>query len=238
MSVGEIINPFPRSRLPVAAPNRIGPRLAMAEALEAYLMGLEFCIDGGEGALYNTAFSLNEVLREFPGPEDTLRYPTASIIETTPTDYGAHNFVPTPLEETIGQFDAFAEPALRPTVLWKEAEAMTMFQLDFWADGTAERQAISGALSAAFNPNDSESGVRVRGPELYYGTPVRLTLLTSVFVDLPDAVYANERRLRCAVRAESDIVSLRRASLLTVTAPCVTVIDPTDPPALPSEIES
>lgn len=236
MALGDVIKPAASVSQPVARVNVIGPQLAMSQALAAYLMAQEFRVDGGTD-VQDRVFALLDVKFIWPSPSVPIAYPSASIIETTGTDHLGVAFAPQPLEETWGRFDdriglpaRTTDDAAGVTCLWKEGQAQTTFQVDFWTDTEPDRQAIEAALSSLFNPHDGQSGVIVEGPELYYSRPCRFTLLSTKRDDSATSAGRGERRLRCSVRAECDIVSLRMA---TATAtPVVTVeVDP-----LPEEV--
>ena len=205
----------------------VGPRKAMAEVLREYLLRARFRVFGDQAA--DTEFQLNEVTTEWPDARTPLRYPTASVMEQTDTFYEAHNFVPTALDDTLGEFDCPPNQDPPQTVLWKVAEAQVEFQVDFWTSNRPDRQAIAAELGQLFNPGQERSGVLLGGHPQYFRRPVRATLLSHRRTDVEAAVYPNERRLQCAIRCELDIVQLRFASLLT---PLVNtqVVDPNDPP--------
>lgn len=206
----------------------IGPRQAMGEVLAAYLRQATFRIWGGDLAP-DEDFQLREVFPEWPDPSVELPYPCASLIEATDTFYEAHSLTPTPLEETLGVFDCPPNSVPPQTVLWKVAEAVVDFQLDFWLSSLAGRQAVEAELGQLFNPGQARSGVLLGGHPRYFNRPVRATLEGHRRTDLPDSVYPNERRLQASVRAEVGVVHLRRATLLTPSA-FVNATDPNDPP--------
>jgi hypothetical protein len=231
MALGDVIKPAASVLQPLARVNVIGPRLAMAQALAAYLMAQEFRVDGGSD-VRDRVFALLGVTHVWPGPEVVISYPSASIVETAGTDHVGVALAPFPLEETWGRFDdriglqvRTTDDAAGVTCLWKEGQASTLFQVDFWTDTEPDRQAIEAALPALFNPHDGQAGVVVEGPELYYSRSCRFTLLSTKSDDSATSAGRGERRLRCSVRSECDIVSLRMA---TVSAtPVVTVeVDP------------
>src|SRR5690606_33385840 len=200
---------------------------AIRETLALLLERAEFRV-AGIGAP-DTLFQLSKVHREWPGPDVELQYPAASVLESGPAEADAHNFVPTALEETLGKFDAFSgfcdpdDPGPH-TVLWRESELVLDVVVDFWTDSIADRQAIAAHIHELFSPSEGMYGVLVEGPELHFSRPVRITLLRSSEMDDAGRVVLNERRLHCTFRAETDIVSLRRASLLHPST-CPTVID-------------
>jgi hypothetical protein len=230
MAVGDLIQPATSIPIPVAVANRIGPREAMAQALAAYLETIYWYVDAGDDLdPRDGRFRLNPIALKWPRPDVPLRYPTASIIEIGETQQHPHHLTPSPLEETLGQFDHLL-CAPGSTVLWKEAEAVASFQVDFWTNGDADRQAIEARLSAVFNPGQDRAGVLLEGPELYYSQPMRFTLQGQRYDDTAATAYSEERRLRCTVLGECDIVSLRMATTTTVPRPCVEVTDPNDPP--------
>jgi hypothetical protein len=135
------------------------------------------------------------------------------------------------LEETLGLFDCYIGSTTGDpkTVLWKEGEFVSTFQVDFLTTFKPEREAIEGALSQLFNPSEERTGVLLEGPEEYFSRNVRATLLTTKRDDSAATAYSNEWRLRCSVQIESDTVSLRHAVLMQRPQACVTVIDPNDP---------
>lgn len=201
----------------------------MAETLSAYLSTAAFRTFGGMAA--DTTFSLRAVFPEWPDVSTELPYPCASVIEKTDTFYEAHNFVPTAVEETLGQFDCLVgcdggEPS---TVLWKLAEATCDFQIDYWSSNIPEREAIEANLGELFNPGEERSGVLLTGPDRYYSTPIRATLTSHRRIDTEGTVYPNERRLNTTVRCEVDVLQLRQATLLRPASTTV-VTDPNDPP--------
>ncbi len=227
--IGDIIGST--GRIPeLAFINTIGPELAASKTLKAYLEKATFHVRA-EGAPYTT-FKLNPISEEWPRPDQDLKYPTASIIEAGTTGQSPHNLTPTPLEETLGLFDCFVgDPNQDPpkTVLWKESELSSTFQVDFWTATQPEREAIEGALSQLFSPSEDRSGVLLRGPEEYFDREVRFTLMSTKRDDTGATAYPNEWRLRCSIQVESDIVSLRKAILIQPSKVRLDVIDPSDP---------
>jgi len=208
---------------PIGVPT-VGPREAMAECLAEYMRSAVFRVWGGDAP--DVELKLTTVQTEWPDASAELNYPCASIVEQTDTFHEGHNFVPTPLEDTLGVYDPCGHvPGLPQTVLWKISEASVHFQLDFWTSNKPDRQAIEAELGALFSPGEGRSGALIGGHPRYFDRPVRCTLLSHRRVDTGTTTYANERRLQCAVRAEIDIVRLYRATLLT---PSVTT-DATDP---------
>jgi hypothetical protein len=167
----------------------------------------------------------------WPAADEDLVYPAVSIVETAGTEQLAHALTPTPLEETIGQFDALVGWRGAPprTVLWKEGGATAELQADFWTDNEADRQAIEALLPAAFSPGEERSGVLVEGPPLYFSRPVRLTLLSTRSDDSLITVGRGERRLRAVVRGDCDTVSLRQARLTGTPQVVLELADPNDP---------
>jgi len=215
----------------VAIANRMGPRKAMGEALAAFLLNLEFRVDGGDDE-QDTVFSLERVFDRWPLPDERLPYPCASLVSRAPVPVLQHHPTPTPLEETWGTFDdlvAGCAPGGKATVLWKEGGASVAFQVDFWCDTDADREAVEALLPSAFAPEETAAGVIVEGPPLYYSRPVRLALDSMDYDDSAVSSYANERRLRCVVDADCDIVSLRWAQAMKPPTVLVDVEDPADP---------
>lgn len=195
------------------------PRNAMAMALRDYLAGLVFVRAGLD--VPDREFALEDVVPNWPDPSQSLNFPAASVIDVADAVFEAHNFVPTALDDT---FEVFG----KCTVLWKTSEAVELFQVDFWANEDATREAIMARLPQAFNPDEVRSGVIVQGPERYFCRPVRLSLLTYRRFDTPEDVFQRERRVSARVQAEMDVVHLRDIKPLQVQ----TVVDVTDQPVL------
>jgi hypothetical protein len=225
---GEIVHQS-NFRHPLAIPNVMGPFDAVSKTLAVYLEGIEFRVNGGD--TYDQGFYLNKVLEEFPSSSKDLDYPTASIVERGPAPYAGHSFTPTPLEDTLGTYDSLicGEIKNQKTVLFKEGEYAGDLQVDFWLATSADRKAVAAALGHLFNPVKERAGVLLKGPPQYYDRNILFTLLDVFRDDTSDTSYQNEFRLRCNVRGESDIVSLRLATLLQPTKPCIIVSDPSDP---------
>jgi len=214
----------------VARANRVDPSLAATKALAAYLLKAEFFIDGGSAK--DTSFFLTSVKEEWPSPTEDLNYPTASIIESGEATFDAHNLAPTPIEETIGVFDALVcdqDWPIPKSVLWKEGEISTTFQVDFFASSKPQRQAIYSRLGQLFNPSEERAGVLLEGPVDYFSLPARFTLLSAKRDDSRATAYSNEWRVRCSVQCEIDIVSLRRAVLMQPSMTDLVITDPNDP---------
>lgn len=206
----------------------IGPRAAMAYVLAEYLRTATFRVWSDDGS--DVDFQLAEVVSEWPDPGSPLNYPAASIVEMTDTFYEGHNMTPTPLEDTLGVYDGECGngPNDPKTVLWKHAEASVQFQVDFWASNKPQREAIEAELSALFSPGEERYGVLLGGHPRYFDRSVRATLEGHRRMDMPSAIYANERRLQCAIRCEIDIVRLYRA-VLTSLSVRTEAEDPNDP---------
>jgi hypothetical protein len=219
---------------PLARRNVIGPRKAMAEALAAYLLSLTFRVRSEVRGVCDTEFKLKAVQPQWPDSDVELNYPAASIIEVAGTAREAHSFTPTPIEETLGQFDDLAMPGVlkagQRTVLWKESEASVTFQVDFWNDEVTDREAVEAGIDQAFAPTETRYGVLLAGMREYYGRPVRATLENAAYLDETSTVFEKERRLRASIRCEMDVVSLRVGSLIIPDVQiCVDVVDPNDP---------
>jgi len=222
----------------VAIPNRIGARDALAETLAVYLLQLQFRIAGGDDR--DTVFRLREVFDEWPESRQDLPYPCASIIDAGEIEHVAHNLVPTILEETWGQFDELVAcnqgEGKKTTVLMKSSGARQEFQVDFWLDKKADRQAVAALLPSAFNIEESRSGIVLEGPELYYSRSMRFSLSSGGrFDDSAVTASLNERRLQTVIIGECDIVSLREAVEMKKPMICKSIVDPADPPT--EEIE-
>lgn len=228
MSFGDLVYNCD-TRQEIAVHNRVGPRHAMSTTLAKYLQSLTFRIDGMDDL--DTTFQLIDIKHQWPRPDEALNYPCASIIDTGGLKMDAHNFTPTPFEETVGLYDYMVGYTGYPprTVLWKESGASCEFQVDFWASDKAMRQAIEAGIHAAFSPNEGRYGIVVEGPELYYSRKIRYSLMSTIYDDSENTSYPNERRLRCVVASDCDIVSLRLANLTATPVTCVLVEDTNDP---------
>jgi len=236
MAVGDIVRSGVPS-MPEAFPGKMGPTVAMREALAAYLMTIKFSVDGGSDPR-DSDFHLNKVLDHFPRPEEKLDYPCASIGEVDSTDHD-QCISPTPLEDTLGSFDHMVGWTGEPpqTCLWVTGEAETVFQVDFWADKDPDRQAIEGALSSMFSPEEGRSAIVVEGPDLYFGQSCEFAIGKTRFDDSGMFSQRNERRLRCVVAANCAIVSLRRATLIQSIRAVACVHDPVDPGPYDEQLE-
>lgn len=195
-----VSNGFPR--VPGAT---LDARGAAGEILRCFVAGIEFHRDGGAGRP-STPFVLNAVHASWPDAKVKLDYPCASVTDAKLQDLGAHNFVPTVLEETL---DRFCEN----TVLWKLAELEAEFQVDIFANDEPTRQAIMAALPGAFSPDEDRYGVIAEGSPRYFDRTARLTLLSYRRPDTPSAVFDRERRIVCRVSAEIDVVVLRKVAV-------------------------
>lgn len=228
MATGDVLT-TPSVAHPIARPNVMGPRKAMVKAIAAYLMGLKFVVDDGEGGA--EYLRLNKVFERWPKHDEDLEVPSASIVDTTGNEHLAHNFTPTLLEETAGEFDCLlpgSAPSPR-TVLMKEGDCRNQLQIDFWTATEPDRQAVEALLSSAFNLDEDRSGIVIEAPKEYYSRGVRVTLMDTKDDDTPASAQRNELRLRCLFVAECDIVSLRQATLMATPQVCVVVEDPNDP---------
>jgi len=207
VTVGRILLPRPFQET-IEAP-QVDSRSALAEALVAYLRCVEFVRWGGGQGGEDVRFRIERVYREWPEPDQMLDYPAATVLDLSDVPLEAHNFTPTPLEETYEVFGPCS-------VLWKLAEVASTFQVDLWANDEPTREAIAAGLPGAFAFGENQYGIVVEGPETYWSRPVRLTLLSLQRMDAPGSIYVRERRLMAKIRAEVDEVSLRRATLASV----------------------
>lgn len=187
---------------PVAGISSLDPRNAMSSVLAAFLRAAEFVRDGGNAS--SECFALKRVEPVWPDPKKEIKYPSASIVDSTGIPYEAHSLTPTALEET---WDSFAPG----TVLWKTAEAVATFQVDYWCTDDPTREAIGARLPSLFNPGEGRIGVVLAGESRYFRRPVRATLLNHERMDTQDAVFDRERRLMTLVQCEVDVVHLRKA---------------------------
>lgn len=207
LAPGTVLLPAPPLREPGGPRviNRIDARAAAVAAIAAYLRAQTFVIWGAEAA--DTPFQLTEVREEWPEGSTTLDYPSASLIDVTPTVLEAHNFVPTPLEDTLDVFAA-------GSVLWKIAEVSKLLQLDVFCANIPEREAVAARLPGLFAPGEDASRVVLAGHPQFYCQPVRCSLEEYQRLDEPQRVYESERRLMARIRADIDVVELRCATVL------------------------
>ncbi len=190
---------------PQAGAPLLDPAHAAAVPLAAFLGNLDFCRWGGNAP--NTPFKLNKVFHEWPEPDLDLPYPCATVTEVSRADISGHNFVPTALESTFGQY-------CPDTVLWKLGEVQIEFQVDFWTTDIPTREALGARLPSAFAPGESSSCIVLCGDCRYWDRPVRCTLVGYERRDDSDTVFVRERRLIATIRCDIDVVDLRCANLL------------------------
>jgi len=189
---------------PLRALGTLDPRNAMAEVLAAYLRCARFQRGPGPRGGAPKPFALKRVEPFWPDPKQEIAYPSASILDPAGVPYEAHALTPTALEETL---DVFAPG----TVLWKTAEAVAEFQVDYWCNDDPTREAIAARLPSLFSPGESRVGVVLSGDPRYFRRPVRATLTMHQRTDIEQAVFERERRLQTTVRCEIDVVQLRKA---------------------------
>lgn len=204
---GTVLLPDPVPSAPLELQPTMDARAACAAALAEYLRCAVFRRGGGTAAA--TDFQLAAVLDEWPEPDVELQYPSASVIDDSETVPEAHALVPTPLEETYNPETG--------VVLWKLAEAVQGFQVDFWATDAPTREAIAARLPALFVPGEGAYGVVLQGPVEYLCRPVRATLVSYQRMDLAEAVYPRERRLQVRIRCEVDVIQARCDRLVAPT---------------------
>ena len=204
------------ARYPTMKSARMDPRNAAAETLAQFLLAQVFVVGAGDDGKEVT-FNLATVHPTFPSKGE-LEYPSASI--TTPTETVATR-PPQPLEETVDRYGP-------GTVLWKTGELVVDFQVDFFVTQEPHQEAIAAALPAAFNPREDASGVILQGPAAYWCLTVRCSLAGSAerAGDTGEAVFEGERRLLQRVRAEIDVVHLRKAVGLKRPVARLDVLDP------------
>ena len=197
---------IPTTRFPTMRVARIGAARAAAMAVAAFVEEATFVIGAGVDGL-ETPFNLEAMLFKFPRNSE-LVYPTGSIVEVL-GDRQAHNLSPTPMESTLDRYGP-------GTVLWKTAELVNEWQLDFFVSDDATQEAIRAALPALFNPREDAAGVLLQGPEQYWCLPVRATLLgdPTTTTDSDEGILTGERRLMARVRTEIDEVHLRKGNRL------------------------
>lgn len=218
MKLGEIITSKSSTQYPLLRVPRTDAQQAARVTLAAFLRSQTFVIGAGEDGK-ETPFNLKSVRDRFPRNED-LDYPTAAV--TIPTsDQQAHNLSPTPLEDTLNRYAP-------NSVLWKTAELVVDFQVDFFVSDEPTQEAIGAALPAIFNPREDAMGVMLRGPATYWCLPVRCTLMGDPMRvgDNEEAVFSGERRLLVKVRSELDVVHLRQVRALRRPVLFTDVLDP------------
>lgn len=194
---------FSDGALQVTRVPKVDARKAASDALCAYLAGLEFVRWGGDGEDVTFQIPAERINSAWPDPQTLQQYPSVTVLDLDDVAEDDFNFVPEALVETFDED--------RCTVLWKTAEVVTTFQVDFWADHEPLREAIAARLPAAFAPTDGRYGIVVSTGEEFFGVPVTLTLISMQRADEAGAVYANERRLMVRIRAELADVHERRA---------------------------
>lgn len=205
----------------VAGPLFADARNACANALVCLLEETQFRRWGSEDAA--TFFKLEQVFANWPDAAFDVPYPAASIIEAGPSVHAAHSLTPTIIEDSFEKF-------CPGTVLWKTAELEATFQIDYWTNDEATREAIALRLPSLFNPSEARAGVILLASDRYFGATVRATLQSGERLDNPSTVYAKERRLRTTVTCEVDMLHLREAVPFRPSVR-MTVTDEGDPPA-------
>lgn len=183
----------------VKAPD-IDARTACASAIKRLLEVSAFTVWGSTPR----NFRLKQVTKSWPEPDVQMAYPCASIIDLGQFRYDAHNFVPTPCEETFNKFGD-------NTMVWRTSDLVGDFQVDMWTDNEPEREAMAASLSSIFNQPGVRYGVVVRCGTSYFQQPVRLSLVGYQRMDSEQTAYIRERRLMVQIRAEIPEVHLRQA---------------------------
>lgn len=181
-------------------------RQAAAAALTAYLRRIVFIRYGNDRAS-DVRFKLCGVYDNWPDPQQTLEYPSASVTDTNVMGMLGHNLVPSALEST---WNVYAPNAM----LWKISEISYTFQVDFWCQTPADREAVASALPGAFAPGEGRANVVLAGDDRYFCLPVRASLEGYQRMDTPKSAYELESRLMSQVRCDVDVVELRCATAL------------------------
>jgi hypothetical protein len=179
------------------------PRNAAARALRAFLENLTFSLSG-VGKAADKRFSLKRVTMEWPDSHDEITYPSASIVEL-PGEYQGHNLSPSPLEDTWNVFE-------RDTVLWKTAELVVDFQVDFWTMDNPTREAIAATLPVVFAPHEGQASIAVYSAPEYFSRPVRLMLTKQERSDDSEMSLTRTKRLKVTIAATIEAVHLRRVA--------------------------
>lgn len=196
-------------RFPLVGAPALPPRNAAAEILAAYLRRVEWSspdVADSVGPGGARRWRLNQVLTNWPTSGQPLDYPACSIDEDA-VPYEAHALVPTVLEETWNCYGA-------GTVLWKTAEEVLDFQVDFWTNAEPDREAVEAGLPRVFAPAETRYGVLLSGHPRYFSRPIRATLVDHQRIDSSEDAYLRERRLRATIRVEIDVVHLRATAAL------------------------
>jgi len=190
----------------LARRTRIDSRAAGVYALSQYIQNAVFEKWNDQDPT-PTPFQMRRVLSEWPRSDVPIEYPSASVVDMQATTMLGHNFVPTPIESTWHAYG-------KDTVIWKLAEIDLGFQVDFWLQSVADREAVAASLPGLFSPGEGRSCVMVRCPEQYFCTLARLSLEQYQRMDEAEAVFVGERRLMAEVKVTVDVLELRCASVL------------------------
>ena len=182
------------------------PRNAAARAIRGFLEAQTFVLSGVCKA-QDVPFKLRRVNIEWPDDRETTEYPSASIVER-PGDFQGHNLSPTIIEETYNQFAP-------DTVLWKTAEVVVDFQVDYWANDNPTREAMAALLPVIFAPFEAQSSIQVYSPPAYFSRPVRLLLKEVQRVDNSEDAFSRIKRLTTVVTATIEAVHLRKVNQVT-----------------------
>lgn len=188
---------------PVAGVSSQDPRNAAARAIRGFLECQTFALSG-VGKVADKPFKLMSVNTEWPDHRAGVVYPSASIVER-PGDFQGHNLSPSILEETYNEFG-------EGTVLWKTAEVVVDFQVDYWTNDNPTREAIASLLPVIFSPFENQSSIRVYSPAAYFSRPVRLLLKEMQRVDSSEDAFSRIKRLSTTVTATIEAVHLRRVA--------------------------
>ena len=192
----------------------LDPEKACAEALAALLRAQRFIVWGGDPVeatdlTRNREFALQDVLDDFPDANQTLKYPSASIIPRQAAAYG-DNFTPSALESTWDQ--------TRGSVFWKLGTVSGVFQLGLWADSKPLRDAMAAQITRVLNPRESMAGVLLRLPETYACSTGRFLLTEMQRIDLPNKAFTQEWELRALVAWDTIVLDQRAAHRLLARA--------------------
>lgn len=183
----------------------IPPEDAAAEALAAYLQRQSFTIHAGtpdvDELSRRRTFCLASVTTEWPAADARMAYPSATIIGGDDTVHTGG--MPIALEQTFDEIEC--------TVLWQLGVASGTFQLDFWCDSIATRQAIAARLPGLFTVGEGRGGILLELSPHYRCLAARYTLRTKGRQETADTVWAGEHRLRAVVGWEVPDVEVRRA---------------------------
>ncbi len=132
------------------------------------------------------------VVRDWPDPNETLEYPTISILQKNPEFF--------PLSAYELEKDAVPEDALKANVRYVYGSYEWPMQLDIWAGSKAERNRLYEEFQKAFNTQLPVHGLSLR-LEGYYNTTCRYDLSDYNFNDDEQVSQRREWRATMTILA-------------------------------------